>query len=107
LNIDLKELGLTTFIPYNWDKNGNSFCIDTIYQKENSGYYSDDSIKLSYQLKSKAISFESRIPSIPQKSKEYKIGCYVTPNNETLYSNIEEFAEDKPIIEKIKRLINK
>lgn len=107
LNIDLKELGLTTFIPKTWDQDGNSFIIDTIYQKENSGYHSDDSIRLSYQLKNKYVSFESRIPCIEQKSKEYKIGCYVTPNNETLYSNIEEFAEDTRIIEKIKRLINK
>jgi hypothetical protein len=107
LNFDLKELGLTTFIPKNWDKNGNSFCIDTIYQKENSGYHSDYSIRLSYKLKNKYVSFESRIPSIEQKIKEYQIGCYNNPNYETLYSNIEEFAEDKPIIEKIKRLINK
>ena len=107
LNIDLKELGLTTFIPHNWDKNGNSFCIDTIYQKENSGYYSDGSIRLSYQLKSKGISFESRIPRIEQKSKEYQIGCYVNPHTESFFSNIEEFAEDKSVIEKIKRLINK
>lgn len=106
LNIDLKELGLTTFIPHNWDKNGNSFCIDTIYQKENSGYHSDNSIRLSYQLKNKYVSFESRIPSIEQKIKEYQIGCYNTSNYETLYSNIEEFAADKSVIEKIKRLIN-
>ena len=89
------------------NQDGNNFIIDTIYQKENSGYHSDDSIRLSYQLKNKYVSFESRIPSIEQKSKEYKIGCYVNPNYETLYSNIVEFAEDKPIIEKIKRLINK
>lgn len=107
LNADLEELGLTIFVPKNWDKNGNSFCIDTIYQKENSGYYSDNSIKLSYRLKSQIVSFESRIPCIIQKSKEYQIGCYVNSYTESFYSNIEEFAEDKPIIERIKMLINK
>lgn len=107
LNIDLKELGLTTFIPKTWDQDGNSFVIDTIDQKENSGYYSDYSIRLSYQLKSKGISFESRIPRIEQKLKEYQIGCYVNSHTERFYSNIEEFAEDKSIIERIKMLINK
>jgi hypothetical protein len=107
LNVDLKELGLTTFVPELWGKNGNSFCIDTIYQKENRKHYSDDSIILRYRLKYKAVSFESRIPSIEQKIKEFEIGCYVNPNSERFYSSIEEFAADKTIIEKIKRLINK
>jgi hypothetical protein len=106
LNVDLKELGLTTFIPKIWDQDGNSFIIDTIHQKEKWGSYTDNSIKLTYQLKSKEISFESRIPRIEQKSKEYQIGCYVNSHTERFYSNIEEFAAHKPVIEKIKRLIN-
>jgi len=106
LNVDLKELGLTTFIPKIWGASYHSFCIDTIHQKENSGNYSDNSIILRYRLKSKIVSFESRIPSIEQKIKEYQIGCYVNSHTESFYSNIEEFAADKPVIEKIKRLIN-
>lgn len=107
LNIDLEELGLTTFIPTTWNQDGTTFCIDTIYQKEKWGIYTDDTIRLSYQLKYKAVSFESRIPSIGQKTKEFQIGCYVNSNTERFYSSIEEFAADKTIIEKIKRLINK
>jgi hypothetical protein len=106
LNVDLKELGLTTFIPKTWDQNGNSFVIDTIYQKEKWESYSDDSIRLNYRLKSKGISFESMIPRIEQKLKEFQIGSYAYLNTERYYSNIEEFAADTRIIEKIKKLIN-
>jgi hypothetical protein len=107
LNVDLEGLGLTTFIPKTWDQYGTIFCIDTIYQKEKWGIYTDETIRLSYQLEYEIVSFESRIASISKKSKQFKIGCYVNSSTERFYSSIEEFAADKTIIEKIKRLINK
>ena len=107
LNLDLKELGLATYIPKTWNQDGDSFIIDTINQKEKWGSYTDDSIKLNYLLKSEYVSFESRIPDISQKSKEFQIWCYINSSIQRSYSNIEEFAADKSIIEKIKRLINK
>jgi hypothetical protein len=107
LNEDLNEYGLSAFIPKNWDKNGNSFVIDTIKQKEDSGYNSSNSIDLRYRLESMWVSFDSRISSIDKKSEKYRIGCYVTSNTERFYNSIEEFAKDTIVIEKIKKLLNK
>lgn len=107
LNDDLNEYGLAAYIPINWKIDGNSFIIDTIKRRDNSGYNSDNSIALRYRLEYSWISFKSRISSIEKKSEKYKIGCYVTPNTERFYNSINEFAKDTIVIEKIKILLNK
>jgi hypothetical protein len=107
LNDDLNEYGLCAYIPINWKKDGNSFVIDTIKRKDDSGYHSESSIDLRYKLEYAWISFESGISSIEKKSQKYKLSCYVFSNTERFYNNINEFAKDTIIIDKIKKLLNK
>ena len=107
LNDDLNEYGLAAYIPINWKIDGNSFVIDTIKRRDNSGYNSSNSIDLRYRLEYAWISFESKISPISKYSEKYKIGCYVTSNTERFYNSINEFAKDTIVIDKIKQLLNK
>jgi len=106
LNVELKELGLCVFKPNNWRDSARAYVIDKTHYRDVRGYASENAIKLDYRLDSKYVAFESKIGGIDQKTKEYKISSYVTPNTERFYNNIEEFSKDTLIIEKIKRLIN-
>jgi hypothetical protein len=62
---------------------------------------------LRYKLEYAWISFESGISSIEKKSQKYKLSCYVFSNTERFYNNINDFAKDTIVIDKIKRLLNK
>lgn len=104
LNEDLKPLGLVSYKPKNWHE-GTHFVIDTFQQSAN-GYTSDNSLRLSYRLKSKSVCFKSNIESINQYSKEYEIGSYIYSHIERKWANIEDFAKDSSVIDRIKKLYN-
>ena len=102
LNNDLKQLGLRAWQPTTWSEWVRGFVIDIIENFERDYYSSHESIVLKYRLLNTTKYFESGISYISECQNKHNIeSCSF------MFDNIEEFAKNKNVIEKIKKLINK